>query len=328
MGATPKVTVFIPVYNREKYIHQAISSVLAQDYSDFELLLVDDGSDDRSIEIIRSFNDKRIRLLQNVENLGIPKTRNRGIEEAKGQYIAMLDSDDLMLPKRLSHQIRFLDKNVDYAGVGSWSRYIDEEGNVTGKIRTRPVSNKRIRSSLLFHCAIHNRTFTARSSILKQLGYDNKFRRCQDYELLSRIPRDQKLYNLPKVLVHGRKHSDQITGLTTDIGDQMKQIIASKMLTSLGMKNNQNDLENHIKIARNNSKDIESTYVEWCEDWLIRLNAANMQKNIYDRRAFSQIIFKMWIKTIYKHSQSNEYKKLFRSSLSRHALSYTVPPYL
>ena len=321
MGATPKVTVFIPVYNREKYIHQAITSVLAQNYSDFELLLVDDGSNDRSIEIIQSFDDKRIRLLQNAENLGIPKTRNRGIQEARGKYIAMLDSDDLMLPNRLSHQIRFMDKNKDYAGVGSWSRSIDEKGVVKSKIRTRPVSNKRIQSSLLFHWAIHNRTFTARASILKQLGYDNKFSRCQDYELLSRIPSNQKLYNLPKVLVYGRKHSDQITGLTTDIGDQMKQIIAGKMLTHLGIEYSVSDLENHIKIARSNLKDVESTYVEWSEDWLLRLYTANLEKNIYDRIAFSQIIFKMWIKTIYKHSESNKYKTLFSSSLINHALS-------
>lgn len=328
MSKTPYVTVFIPVYNREKYIHQAISSVLQQEYSDFELLLVDDGSSDKSIEIIQSFNDKRIRLLENAENLGIPKTRNRGIQEAKGHYVAMLDSDDIMLPKRLSYQIKFLEKNLDYAGVGSWSRHIDQEGNVNRKIRTRPIGDKRIKSSLLFHSAIHNRTFTARSSILKNLGYDNKFRRCQDYELLSRIPVEQKLYNLPRVLVHGRKHPDQITSMTTDFGNQMKKNIAERYLTALGVNFEQLDLDNHIKIARNNSADVDKNYIDWCEDWLLKLYSANSQNNYFDSKAFSQIIFKMWIKVIYRYRRSSEGINLFKSPLSRHAFSYMAPPYI
>ena len=96
---SPKVTVFIPVYNRAKYIGSAIESILGQTFSDFEILLIDDGSTDRSVEIMESYTDPRIRVLQNDTNLGIPRTRNKGLQGARGEYIAMLDSDDRAYPR-------------------------------------------------------------------------------------------------------------------------------------------------------------------------------------------------------------------------------------
>ena len=104
----PTVTVFIPVYNREHYISEAIESILTQSFPNFELLLVDDGSTDRSVEVLRSYDDARIRVVCNEHNLGIPQTRNRGLELARGVYIALLDSDDQACPDRLIKQVAFL----------------------------------------------------------------------------------------------------------------------------------------------------------------------------------------------------------------------------
>jgi glycosyltransferase involved in cell wall biosynthesis len=99
MSIVPKVTVLIPVYNREKYVAAAIDSILAQRFHDFELLLIDDGSTDGSVEIMRSYTrDPRVRLVCNDGNWGIPKTRNKGTTLARGEYLAMLDSDDLACP--------------------------------------------------------------------------------------------------------------------------------------------------------------------------------------------------------------------------------------
>ena len=90
MGELQKITVFIPAYNREKYIGEAIESILAQSYTDFEILLIDDGSTDRTVEIMRSYTDPRLRIMRNETNLGIPRTRNKGIENARGEFIAIL----------------------------------------------------------------------------------------------------------------------------------------------------------------------------------------------------------------------------------------------
>ena len=101
----PQVTVFIPVYNRERYVGPAIDSILAQNFSDYELLLIDDGSTDLSLERMRAYTDPRVRIVCNKRNRGIPRTRNTGLQLARGKYIAMLDSDDLAHPKRLEKQV-------------------------------------------------------------------------------------------------------------------------------------------------------------------------------------------------------------------------------
>ena len=105
MGELQKVTVFIPAYNREKYIGEAIESILAQSYTNFELLLIDDGSTDGTLDIMHSFSDSRLRIMRNETNLGIPRTRNKGIENARGEFIAMLDSDDRAFSTRLEKQL-------------------------------------------------------------------------------------------------------------------------------------------------------------------------------------------------------------------------------
>src|SRR5580693_6014535 len=115
---SPLVSVAMPVYNAEKYIMQAIDSVLGQSYPHFELVIVNDGSTDRSKEIIHSYSDKRIRFYDNEVNLGITKTRNKCIQYATGKYIAVLDNDDIALPFRLEKQVEFLESDFDYALCG------------------------------------------------------------------------------------------------------------------------------------------------------------------------------------------------------------------
>lgn len=99
-----KLPYFIPAYNREKYIGDAIDSILAQTFTNYEILLIDDGSTDDTVAIMRSYTDPRLRIIMNEKNLGIPKTRNKGIENARGEYIAMLDSDDRAYPTRLKNR--------------------------------------------------------------------------------------------------------------------------------------------------------------------------------------------------------------------------------
>ena len=122
---TPRVTVFIPVYNAQAYIAEAIESVLAQTYSDFELLVIDDGSTDETASVICTFMyDPRIRVVSHIRNLGQPHTRNYGLELASGEYIAFLDADDRCVPERIERQVTYLDTHTDIDGVGSWMDWI------------------------------------------------------------------------------------------------------------------------------------------------------------------------------------------------------------
>src|SRR5262245_19762108 len=127
MTESPKVSVVIAVYNREKYVRSAVDSILSQTFSDFELLVIDDGSTDGSIAVVQSHSDPRIRLIRNHTNFGVSATRNKGIQLARGEYLAFLDSDDWAYPDRLAKQIAFLDNHSEYAAVGSWSEWMSEE---------------------------------------------------------------------------------------------------------------------------------------------------------------------------------------------------------
>src|SRR5262245_27160007 len=128
MTDLPKVSVVMPVYNREKYVGKAIESVLTQTFTNFELLVIDDGSTDRSRAIVQSYVDARIRLFCNDANEGIPKTRNKAIALARGEYIAFVDSDDWVYPERLAKQVAFLDRHGDYVAVGTWTDWMDDTG--------------------------------------------------------------------------------------------------------------------------------------------------------------------------------------------------------
>ena len=206
MDESPKITVFIPAYNREKYIGDAIDSILAQTFTNYEILLIDDGSTDGTVDIMRSYSDPRLRIIRNEENLGIPKTRNKGITNARGEYIAMLDSDDRAYPTRLEKQVAFMDRHPDFAQVGSWCRMMNAQGRPLKKTKWQPILPEDIDAQLLFRCSLSNRSIMARTDLLREFGYRNDFPRCQDYDLHVKLAKKYKLGNLPECLVYGRIH--------------------------------------------------------------------------------------------------------------------------
>ena len=123
---TPKITVLMPVYNGEKYLKESIESILKQTFRDFEFLIINDTSTDESEKIIRSFKDSRIKLIKNEKNIGLTKSLNKGLDLAKGEYMARMDADDISLPKRLEIQVAFMDKNPKIGVIGAWAKVIGE----------------------------------------------------------------------------------------------------------------------------------------------------------------------------------------------------------
>jgi len=148
------ISVIVPVYNVEKYIAETISCVMSQTWEDWELLLVEDGSSDRTVEIItqcmEQTKDRRIRLVQQPSNMGAARARNRGLKEAAGRYIAYLDADDLWVPEKLEKELRFL-KEKDAAFVFTGYEFADEEGRGTGKV-------VRVPETLSYRQALSNTT--------------------------------------------------------------------------------------------------------------------------------------------------------------------------
>jgi glycosyltransferase involved in cell wall biosynthesis len=324
MGEPQKVTVFIPAYNREKYIGEAIESILAQSYTNFEILLIDDGSTDGTVDIMHSFSDSRLRIIRNETNLGIPRTRNKGIEHARGEFIAMLDSDDRAFPTRLEKQVNFLEAHHDFAQVGSWCRMMDQQGRPLKKIKRQPILPEDVDVQLLFRCSLSNRSIMARTRILREYGYRNDYPRCQDYDLHMRLAKKYKLGNLPECLVYGRIHPEQITGQTFDLGNAKKREIVRGQLTELGMSFSETDLDPHLTLSRMRKLDFvpDFQYIQWAENWLLQLLEANKKTHRYSQNSLETAVGEKWMRTCWTAWSSiglKSYHYFFRSPLRRTA---------
>ena len=296
MTASPKVTVVIPAYNREKYIAAAIDSILRQSFPHFELLLLDDGSTDESVAIMRTYTDPRVRVVCNETNLGVPKTRNRGLELARGEYIAMLDSDDYAYPERLARQVAFLDRHQDYAVVGSWVSVMKEQRSPK-KIGILPVSADDVRARLLFHCSLSQASIMARTAVLQDYKYREQYVVCEDFDLWMRLAKTYKLANVPEFLVCRRMHAGRITYEKAPMVRATKRQLFATQLAELGMKFSDSELDRHFLLLRMKSAQgtPDLSYLEWAEGWLRRLQEANQRSGCYPQPAFSQVLAEVWL---------------------------------
>lgn len=215
----PKVTVLMPVYNGEKYLHKAINSILSQTFQDFEFLIVNDGSTDNSLEIIISYQDDRIRVINNVNNLGISQSLNKGLNLAQGEYIARMDCDDISLPNRLCTQVDFLNCNPEIIVVGSYMELIDSEGYKTEQQYLYPLTNENIIYSMLYSNPLgHPSVMFRRKEVIKIGGYRLKKEwnnlSTEDYDLWLRLAiHNYALANIPECLIYYRDHPDSLTRL-------------------------------------------------------------------------------------------------------------------
>ena len=169
----PKVTVLMPVYNGGKYIREAIKSILSQSFTDFEFLIIDDGSTDNSVGIVQSFSDNRIRLIKNNCNIGIAESLNKGIESSKGEYIVRMDADDISFPDRIKKQVAFMDANPEVGVSGTWIKTISSVNECTWFTLSEPDL---VRCHLLFGCPLAHPTVILRTILLKEneLFYDKE----------------------------------------------------------------------------------------------------------------------------------------------------------
>ncbi len=204
-----KVAVLLCAHNGQRYIKEAIDSILAQTYTDFEFIIVENASTDKTWGIIQSYDDTRIRAFQTpIKQLSF--NLNFGMARTEAEYIARMDADDIARPQRLARQVEFLDSHPDVHILGSAFEFFGEKN----KIVQMPQTDKQIRRKLPFRfCFCHPAVMFRRKTILDAGGYQgNKF--CQDVDLWLRLSRDKniKFANLPNVLLDYRVHSDQAKG--------------------------------------------------------------------------------------------------------------------
>jgi len=212
----PAVSVILPAYNCEKFIGKAIESVLHQTFTDFELIIINDGSTDTTESVIQRFDDQRIIHLKNSANQGLIYTLNKAIAGANGKYIARMDADDICLQERLGKQKTFLDQNKDIAVVASTIEFINEREEKTGlwELDRQTISAGQIRSAILKQNCIAHPTVMIRSEIIKQLKYKEYQKNIEDYDLWLRLlNRGYKIAKLDEPLLLYRIHDKSITSV-------------------------------------------------------------------------------------------------------------------
>jgi len=217
MKNNPKISIIMPVYNVETFLSEAIESVLNQTFYDFEFVIINDGSTDNSLEIIKNYEkkDSRIVLLDNKENLGITKSLNIGLNKARGEYIARMDGDDISEKERIEIQYDFLKKNRDVFLVGAGSREIDENKKLISIFN--PLTNKEeIRNKLLKENCLRHSSIMFRS---ENIFYREKMKYAQDYDFfLMLLSSGKKITNISYPLVKYRIRRNSISG--RDVGKQ------------------------------------------------------------------------------------------------------------
>jgi hypothetical protein len=199
----PAVSVVMSVYNGGQFLNQAVESILAQTLPDFEFIIINDGSTDRTGEILERFTDERI-VRMNQDHAGLTRALNRGLSAARGDYIARIDADDMAQPERLEKQLAFLQNNPDIILVGSNCHNIDRNGTILSTTNF-PGENAHIKWRLLFHnCIPHSSVMFHKEEILKLGGYDNTITCAQDYDLWLRVAEKYSIANLEEPLVSYR----------------------------------------------------------------------------------------------------------------------------
>lgn len=206
--SNPKISIIMPAYNAEKYIGYAIDSILNQSFKDFEFIIIDDCSTDKTAEIIKSYGDLRIRYIKNEKNLNHPACRNIALNLARGEYVAELDADDIALPNRLKLQYDFLKNSSPViALMGGWVEVIDKDGNKTGIKKPEQNVDLLRYKFLIKNPIVHSSIFYRKDTIKKLGGYNLNYLHCEDYELYYRILKKGYLIgNIPVEVVKYREH--------------------------------------------------------------------------------------------------------------------------
>lgn len=243
----PKISVIMSVYNGQKYLKEAIESILNQTFKDFEFLIINDGSTDKTPEILEKYKrqDRRIKIINNAKNIGLTKSLNKGINIARGEYIARMDADDISLPERLEKQINFLDSHSEIGLLGAAYFEINEKGEIIGK-KIFPVSDQELRKRLIRFNPFFHASIMIRKKILNEVGgYNEEIKRAQDYELWFRIAKKTKIANLPEPLMKRRYTKENIS-----------------------VKNENEQIKLAIEIRKKAIK--ERQYPSWCWIYLLR----------------------------------------------------------
>jgi glycosyltransferase involved in cell wall biosynthesis len=278
------ITVIMPVYNAERYLNAAINSILTQTFKNFEFLIINDGSNDRSEEIIKSYPDSRIDYIKNEQNRGIVETLNIGLQRSKGKYIVRMDADDISFPDRLKTQLDFMQSHPQCRLCGTRAIAINEKGDTLYKIR-RPTLDNEVKVQHLFRNSFIHPSVIIDAEIAKRLKYSPNYEHAEDYYLFSQIAKDHQVANLENNLIYYRVHPENITSKKQHEMNKSEMKTISFLLSSLFEEKVSDEVVSlHHSFLTRNFENIDTAKIE---AHLLKIKDINKIKHTYNNNALA-----------------------------------------
>lgn len=277
----------MPVYNSERYLKESIESILNQTFKNFEFIIIDDGSTDKSIQIIKNYKDSRIVIIRHKKNKGLVKSLNEGIKKAKGKYVARMDADDISTKDRLYKQINYLENNKKTDLVGSWAKVFGKK-SFTWKTEAK---SSQIKARLLFESSIiHPSIMAKKSFFIKNRYSESPF--SEDYLLWVKSFSKASFSNIEDCLIHYRIHNKQTSSNFKKIKAANK--IRSKLLKKIDIKFSKNDEKIFEKIIYYPNKIIEKDFYV-VKKIFEKIILKNNKRKIFDTLSLKNILSEKWV---------------------------------
>ncbi len=312
----PAVTVLLPVHNAKDYVGQAIQSILDQTFRDFELLIINDGSTDRSRDAIASFRDERIHFVNNESNLKLIATLNKGIDLAAGKYIARMDADDISLPQRLQRQVDFMENHPDVGVCGSWFETFGNQHHVV----KYPGKDEDIRIMMLYQTPFCHPSIIFRKEVFDKHGirFLPEFIHAEDYEVWVRLAGCTRFANIPEALLRYRLHSTSVSSSHQSVQEKNTLKIIRMVFEKAGMKVSDDEIRLFREVAYSHFKP-EREFVLGAERILAMLVESNSRTHFLPEKALKQFAFKKWLHLCYNTTSLGTwvYDIFHKSPLSR-----------
>lgn len=290
---SPSVSVIMPVFNSERYLAAALDSVLRQSLSDLEVLVVDDASTDRSWGVLRSYDDARIRRWRFESNAGPAAARNHALDQARGRYIAFLDSDDIANPDWLRHGVTFLETHPGYDIVGGRTETIDERGLPIPAAGVSLCPPERLAVDMLFVNRLSTSTLLMDRAIIGPERFDPTLAVASDYEMWTRLLEAGTPYVLKQVLAQYRVHSAGVTARQQASAEPCMREIMRRQLRRLDIEPSEEELALHLQIPHLTVCTPKDTVMA-AERWLMKLARANERAGVYPLPAFRDLLVDRW----------------------------------
>ena len=305
ISKNPVVSVVMSVYNAEKYLDAAIRSILEQTYNNFEFIIINDGSNDRSLEIIKKYKneDDRIVLISR-ENRGLISSLNEGIAKARGEYIVRMDADDISLQFRIEKQLQVMEHDKDIVVCGSWINIFGE--NINEKVARYFEHDKQIKANLLVSCCFAHPSVMIRKDAFthNNILYDERFKNAEDYHLWTQLAKVGKFYNIPEILLKYRFLETSITRLSDKDCSKRYNVlkdIFKEALKAVDLSINEEDMKVHFIISDNARIKNNKIELKRIKNYFDKILKASENKQVVDLTTLKQVLGRRWLYNLICH---------------------------